>query len=182
MVASGDPNGAPNGGSSGTANENDSGGTNFDGSVLGDGATAQCTPIALTGVVVDEQGTDGNVPNGNGGTIADGTYNLTQVARYVGATGGIGVGPTGNTYQETIQITNGTTFERVRVVASNATTGTEARYAGVMVATSPNVSVTFSCPLQTTEQYSYTATGSSLVLISGAGAATGEQYTYTRQL
>lgn len=169
-------------GGGGVANEDGSATTTDEGGILtSDGATTQCTAITLAGVVVDEEGTSGQAPNGQGGTIANGLYNLTQVAKYVG-TGGIGVGPTGVTYQETIQITNGNTFERVRILASTSAVGSEERSIGVMVPVSPNLSITESCPLQQSLQYAYTATETSIVLITGAGTATGEQYTYTKQL
>ena len=162
---------AQDNGTSGTVGDDDGG--FIDGSI--DGATGTtCTSLALTGVVVDEVADAQDPPAATGGTINNGTYNLTQVDKYLGATGSL-AGPTGTTYQSTIRITNGTTFERVVVIASNATAGTEEGSVGVMLITAPNIAITINCPLQQQEQYTYTATSTTIVMTN---TVTRESYTY----
>lgn len=168
-----DPPGSVSGGSNTVPNENDSGVINDDGGIVSaDGAVTTCTDLALTGLVIDEDETDGTLPASTGGQIQNGIYNLTKVTRYVAVTGTT----TGITYQQTIQVTNGNTFQRVSILSSNATVGTAIPSSGVMVPTSPTLSITFTCPSQTVESYQYTVSGSTLVL---SNIQTNEQFTYT---
>ena len=83
----------------------------------GDGGV--CSDIPLNGALVDRTGVVGEPPVAPGGTIADGTYDLTQDTVYVGA-GGV-AGPTGITAKATIRIAGGKLDERIQLGGTGKT-------------------------------------------------------------
>lgn len=61
------------------------------------GDAGACTVLPNEGVIVDQNGIVGDAPTGSGGTIQEGTYELTAANVYVGAAGI--PGPTGQVVQ-----------------------------------------------------------------------------------
>ncbi|MBX3230337.1 MAG: hypothetical protein KIT84_03620 [Labilithrix sp.] len=122
-----------------------------------------CTDLELTGVLVDENAVADDPLPGNGGTIADGIYNLEGAQVLVGGSGL--PGPTGTTYRGTIRVSaGGTTFERVLQIGAQSGTPQETRARGSLATIAPNTTITLTCPTTTAEQYSFSATGPTLIL------------------
>jgi hypothetical protein len=144
----------------------------------GDPDAGECTDLENTGSVVDQTAViDDTVPLGTGGTILDGTYNLTsaQIFEPTGST----PGPTNATYAGSLRIT-GSTFERVIVTATSTSTqaGLENRVTGTIVPSGVNAKITLSCPIAVQEQVTYTVADESLTL---SNLTTKESFVFTKQ-
>lgn len=135
-----------------------------------------CTDLDDPTSARDEIGSSDPLIPGTGGTIVDGTYDLTSVQRYVGTSGQ--AGDTGRSYKEVMRITDGTTLERIRVLQINSGGGETTENASfVLTQTAGSNSITLSpkCPtLGTNQTLTFTAQGTTLTLTS-----LEQQFTYT---
>ena len=134
-----------------------------------------CNDVILSGVTIDRLGVLGDPPAGNGGTVIEGTYDLTSASVYVGVSGA--PGPTGISYQSTIVVA-GTTIQKVLRVQSSAAPPEEDRVTDSFAALGGTLTLTRVCPTGGQEQLSYTATPTSLTLTSNV---TRESLTYTKR-
>ena len=125
----------------------------------GDGGT--CTDLANTGFVVDEDVVNDDLPAGTGGTITDGTYDITSVRLHQGAAAL--PGPTGNSYQGAIRVT-GPTYERVVVFKSSAGAGSEVHSSGTFTPTGINATIALTCPSASQEQVTYSVLNDTLTV------------------
>lgn len=125
----------------------------------GDGGT--CTDLENTGFVVDESVVNDDLPAGTGGTVADGTYDITGVRLHQGA--GALPGPTGNSYQGSIRVT-GASYERVVVFKSSAGAGSEIRSTGTLTPSGINATIALTCPSPTQEQVTYSVMNDTLTV------------------
>lgn len=122
---------------------------------------AACNAIENNGVVVDRVGVSGDPPVSNGGTIADGRYDLTAYNVYVGI-GGI-TGPTGVTARSSLTILNGR-VEQVLEVGGN-TANKEVRTVQSYATTGATMLLTNICPASgSAQQLAYTANDVTLTL------------------
>jgi hypothetical protein len=140
----------PTGGGSGAET-----GTLVDGASLDGGEAGVCNDVVVTGGPVDRVAINLDPPVSTGGTIVDGTYDLTDYTVYVGISG-VG-GPTGITAQATIRIGGATIDEHLQIGgATQAVTDTT-----------------------TSSQFSVTgATFAETQLCPNAGAAEALQFTF----
>ncbi|MBX3219715.1 MAG: hypothetical protein KF795_04295 [Labilithrix sp.] len=125
----------------------------------GDGGS--CTALENTGLEVDENAVNDELPPGTGGTIADGIYDISSVRLYQSASGLPGL--TGNSYQGSIRVT-GQVYERVVVFKSSAGAGAETRSSGTFTPSGTNATIAITCPSPLQEQVTYTALDTSLVV------------------
>jgi hypothetical protein len=160
------------GGGGGGVSEAGGGEGGIDGGVDG----GVCTVLPNTGVLVPKLGVAQDPPPQTGGTIADGTYDLKDVAVYLGATG-VG-GPTGLEYKESIRITGGT-LERVRDVKNGNTNKTSSTDEAFHFAASQNnFALAMVCPLNTAAlPDQYTATDIQLTILE---SLTKEVFVYQK--
>jgi hypothetical protein len=163
------PIGAGAGGGSGTGE----GGTGDGGEGDSGDAGGACTDLPLQGVVVDQNAVTGDPPNGSGGTVADGTYDLTLATLYVGAAGT--PGPTGLEFRGVLRLSGGT-FERVHEEALTGQPPQEERTSGTFAAGGTTFSLARSCPTPAQDQLSYSAISNTLVITS---LLTRESFTFT---
>ena len=163
--------GGAGGGGTGTSSE---GGTAADagGGDPSDGGT--CTALPIQGAVVDQNAVTGDPPNGSGGTVADGTYDLTLATLYAGAAGT--PGPTGLQFRGVLRLSGGT-FERVHEEAITGQPPQEERTSGTFAAGGSTFSLSRDCPLPAAQdQLRYSAISNTLVLTS---LVTKESFTFT---
>jgi hypothetical protein len=158
------------GGSSGSSGE---GGVVDGGEDSGDSGAA-CNALTNDGNVVDQNRVVGDPPTGTGGSITDGTYELTQAQVYVGAAGT--PGPSGVTYRGVLRLTNGK-LERVTAMQANqGATPIESRTFAELVAGGTTFTVTQSCPAPFQDQYTYSVLNNTLNITS---LITKESFTFT---
>jgi hypothetical protein len=167
----------PVAGSSGSAGPSGGGGgagQTSDGGVREGGTDGgSCTDLALTGFVVDLTGTVGDPPDGQGGDIAAGTYDLQDARRYVGAGN---PAPTETTFQESMRVT-GTMIERVATITTP--TGTRrVNERGTFTAGGMNLTYVTSCPGSGQRSYAFTALSGSLTL---SDLVTKESFVYVKK-
>jgi hypothetical protein len=145
------------------------GSTSSSGAIVDAGPTPDggaCTDLVLTGAEAQvlENGVQEAPLAGTGGTVANGTYDLTQSSRFVGASGF--PGPTGTTYKAILRITAGTTYDKVQVQGSSSSTAViEIDQHGVLQTASTNATLSLTCPSVVVQSLSYTATDTTLTLI-----------------
>lgn len=171
-----DPTTVQPGGSSGGGAVTGGGGavTDGGGADVAVDALAACNAITITRGVVDQIGVTGDPPAGAGGTLVDGTYDLTD-ATYFAGTGGIG--PTGVSYKETIQL-DGATMQQARATLGGGRT-VEARRTSTVALSGARASISETCPAPSGAQsWGYTATGDTLSLIS---ATARTEFVYTKR-
>jgi hypothetical protein len=150
-----------------------SGDSSVDAAVADSGAA--CNDVALTGVLVDRIGINGDPPVGVGGTVVDGTYDLTGYSVYVGA-GGV-AGPTGISARGTIRISGGRIDEITEFSGSGPTT--QARKSSGYSAASATFATTEICPnVGGSRQRQFTAADPLLTLTD---MATKEAFTFTKR-
>jgi hypothetical protein len=157
------------------------GGSSGDGGIVADtgagtrpDASAECSDLDDPTTLIDQNNVSSDAPPGTGGQLVDGIYDLTVAERYVGISGQ--AGPTGLTYREVVQITGGSSFERVRLAQSNNGPIQTTNASFVLTSASPNLTLTPKCPTTGAgETYGYTLENGKLTLLS----ATGESLTYT---
>lgn len=134
-----------------------------------------CTDLVNAGVAVDQQAVADELVAGTGGTVSDGSYNLTEAKIYVGVAGT--PGPTNTTYRETIRIA-APTYERVLVFTSSGGTSSEIRSSGTFTQTGSTGSISLTCPSVNTEQVTFSATAQTLTV---SNIVTKESFTYVLQ-
>jgi hypothetical protein len=162
----------------GTGKPPGGGGTTTDGgTVITDAGTdgpAVCNDITLTGAIVDQTAVTGDPPAGAGGSIVDGTYDLTDSSSYVGNGA---IGPTGTSIKETIRIAAGTLQQYRQTTTSSGTTSLRASY--TMAVNNSTVSLAETCPTASlAQQWTFTVTGSQLALISPTSRV---EFVYTKK-
>ena len=138
----------------------------------GDAAMA-CNDVVNSAPVVAVTQIADDPPASSGGTIADGTYELTAVAIYTGASGP--TGPSGT--EQTTVVVSGATFQVVSA-------GQPPRRTLTLATSGTAFTATDTCPdsTVTTGTYTATATGLTIVIAGGtddAGARTVVE-TFTR--
>jgi hypothetical protein len=136
---------------------------------------AACNDVVLTGVLVDRTGVNGDPPVGLGGTVVDGTYDLTGYSVYVGV-GGV-AGPTGITARGTIRIAGGKLDEITELSGSGPTT--QVRKSSGYSAAAATFATTEICPsVGGGSQRQFTATDPLLTLTD---MVTKEAFTFTKR-
>lgn len=159
----GTPTNTGSGGTSGTSGTTDAG---------------ECSALDDPTTVVDVLAVSDPIIAGTGGTIVDGTYDLTSVRQFVGASGQPGA--TGATYKEVLRITGGSSLERIQIVQTGqGAVASTTNYAFVLRQSTPpstQFSLAQSCPIVGgATNYSYTAAGLQLTLVTADGA---QEFTY----
>jgi hypothetical protein len=146
-----------------------------DGAVGDAGEAGVCSDITLTGVLVDRIAIAGDPPVSTGGTIVDGTYDLTLYQAYVG-TSGVG-GPTGLTARSSLRITAGKIDQIIETGGSTPTTTLVTR--STYNATGTTFASTELCPATGGGgQLQYTASDPSLIL---RDPVTKEEFTFAKR-
>jgi len=140
----------------------------------GDGAAAACNDLTNDADVVDQNRIAGDPPIGTGGTIPDGTYELTRADVYVGAGGT--PGPSGVTYRGVLRLTNGKLERVTEVTANQGATPVTQRSFGDVTAIAPAFTVLQSCPAAFQDQYSYSVVNNTFNITS---TITHESFTFT---
>lgn len=134
----------------------------------------RCNDIVLTSFLVDRIGLNGDPPVGTGGTIVDGTYDLTRFDVYVGV-GGVG-GPTGITAQSTIRVA-GTTLDQV-ILYTGSGAPQEIRSTYSFAASGATLALTSICPAGGVSSRQFTANGTTLVVTDNVSK---EVFTFTQR-
>jgi hypothetical protein len=134
-----------------------------------------CTDLVAATVVINEIAVQGDPPAGTGGTILDGTYNITDSQHFIGLTGAPGV--TGNSYQGSIRISGGgTVIERHVIFKNPSNAASEYIEKGTFIpGASGNGTVNLTCPTPMQESVSYTVNGNNLVM---SNLVTKASFTY----
>lgn len=138
-----------------------------------------CNDVPLDGIVVDRVGVVGDPPPMAGGTIADGSYALTDLSVYVGASGT--GGPTGTSVQQSIRVAGGViaSVTRIQTAGDGGAFGPETRVSRSYVVQGTSLVATTTCPAGGgTQQLNFTATNAQLVVVDPQSR---EQSTYTRR-
>jgi len=139
-----------------------------------DGGT--CTDLAITGSLIDRTGVPGDPPTSTGGTIVDGSYDLTAYAVYVGVSGV--AGPTGITARASIRVGNGKIDEVLELGGTGKTTTTTATRSGY-AASGATFAETQLCPATGAgAQLQFTANDPLLILTN---LSTKEAFTFTKR-
>jgi hypothetical protein len=139
----------------------------------GDGGS--CTDLPNTGTEVPQNAVVDDVTPGSGGTIVEGTYNLTE-ARLLQGPSAL-PGPTGYSFQASIRIT-GQLYERVLVVKSSGGATSETRSTGTFVPNGTSATIVLSCPSSNQESVTYSAGSDSLTV---SNLITKESFVFTRK-
>lgn len=146
-----------------------------DGAVADGGDAGACSEITLTGVLVDRIAIAFDPPVSTGGTVADGTYDLTLYQVYVGASG-VG-GPTGLTARSSLRIAAGKIDQIIQTGGSTPTTTLVTR--STFKATGTAIATTELCPqLGGGDQLQYTAADPTLIL---RDPVTKEEFTFAKR-
>lgn len=139
------------------------------------GDAGACGSLTLTGLLVDRIGVVGDPPVSSGGTVADGSYDLTSYVVYVGA-GGV-AGPTGLTARSTIRIAAGK-IEQVLEIGGSSALKT-VRSISAYNATAATFATTELCPnVGGGAQRQFTANAPTLVLTD---LTTKEAFTFAKR-
>jgi hypothetical protein len=156
------------------------GGSSGEGGVLdsGDsdsgGDAGSCNALDNDGNVVDQNRIVGDPPTGTGGQIADGTWELTEAALYVGAGGT--PGPSGVTFKGVLRLTLGKLERVTEMTANQGANPITTRTFGDLVAGGSSFTVTQSCPAPFQDQYTYSVVNNTLNITS---LITKESFTFT---
>lgn len=136
-----------------------------------------CTDLAASTAVINEIAVQGDPPVGLGGALLDGTYNITDAQRFVGAAGVPGV--TGASYQGSLRLSAGATVLERHVIFKNASgAASELVHKGSFIpGTGGNGTVSLTCPTLTQESVSYTVNGNNLII---SNLVTKESLTYAK--
>jgi hypothetical protein len=138
-----------------------------------DGAPGPCNTLANNGPIVTIVNQAGSPPAPQGGSIADGTYYLTDLSVFTGADAG--AGSTGELVKKTIQIAGST---EQSIVHSGLGTVITTDTLGV---TGVNIADLQTCPSNRTTQVTFTANGGTLVVYSVDSKGFTEAETFTKQ-
>ncbi len=135
-----------------------------------------CNDVANTGQLVDRTGINGDPPVAIGGTILNGTYDLTAYSVYVGTAGT--AGPTGITAKATLRIAAGKIDEIIEIGGTGKTT-TVATRSSVYSVTGATFAETDLCPTGGGgRQLQFTAADPLLTLTD---ATNKEAFTFTKR-
>jgi hypothetical protein len=140
----------------------------------GDSSAAPCNTLTNDGNVVDQNRVVGEPETGTGGTIPDGTYELTLAQVFVGQSGT--PGPSGVTYRGVLRLTSGKLERVTEVQANQGATPIETRSVGDLVAGGSTFTVTQTCPAPFQDQYTYSVLNNTLNITS---LITKESFTFT---
>ncbi|MDB5214662.1 MAG: hypothetical protein JWO86_2589 [Myxococcaceae bacterium] len=146
----------------------------IDGGLEG-GEGGVCTDVVNTGTLVDRTGVNGDPPVSIGGTIVDGTFDLTAFSVFVGVAGT--AGPTGITARSTIRIT-GSKIEQIIEIGGTGKTTTVSTTSGTFTATGATFAETDLCPAGAARQLQFTAMDPLLTLTD---LTTKEAFTFTKR-
>lgn len=173
-AAAADGTGAGGGGGGGGGAGSEAGTTPDDAGT--EAGVVACNALDVTGATVDQLSATDAAPVGIGGTLIDGTYDLSD-ARVYGATA---AGPTGISYKGALVLdTIAGTMERVIVTAAQVGQPIEERSSLVYTASGTSIVAQVTCPAaRPNEQLTYTASATTLVLTN---VTTRESYTFTRR-
>jgi|GEM_PF-1726292 len=167
----GSPGGSAVGGGSGGGGGSRDGGSGDAG--LDVNVIEGCTELDPTGPIIDQNAVNDDPPAGTGGTIVDGTYDITDARINQGSVGL--PGPTGSSYQGSIRFT-GTTFERVVIFRSSAGAFAETRTSGTFVTNGQGATFSATCPAPGQEQVTYSVVSTAVTF---SNLATKESFTFT---
>lgn len=123
-----------------------------------------CNSVAKSGPVVTITCASGAVPAGTGGTIVDGTYNLTAHVRYL-ADGGACSGGT----DQSTEVIAGTSVQVI---------GGTGALSGTITVSGAMLTFNITCPSAASGVDTFTATPTTLTIFD---AMAGRVYTYTKQ-
>lgn len=151
----------------------------------GDGGTAiaeggadggVCSDLLNSGQLVDRTGVQGDPPTATGGTVVDGTYDLTAYAVFVGAAGV--AGPTGITAKASMRIGAGKVDEIIELGGTGKTATTTVTRSAFS-ASGSTFAETQLCPATGAgAQLQFTAQDTILTLTD---LSTKEAFTFTRR-
>lgn len=133
-----------------------------------------CTDLAADAKLVDRIAEQGEPPDSTGGTVTDGTYDLSNYVVYVGV--GTLPGPTGISARATIRIAAGV-IERVFETGGNSppqTTRSKSRFT-LLGATFTDTAI---CPATHAAQSQYTAREAEIVFVD---LVTKEAFTFVKR-
>jgi hypothetical protein len=137
-----EPGSMTGGGAGGGGGGGSEGGTGSEGG-FDAGEAGVCNDLVNTGTLIDRTGVNGDPPVATGGTVVDGTYDLTAFAVYVGTAGA--PGPTGITARSTIRIAAGK-IDQILELAGTGKTSTVTTMSSVYTATGATFAETDLCP------------------------------------
>lgn len=164
--------GSSGGGGGGGGGE---GGVGVDGGFdAGEGGV--CNDVVQTGQLIDRTAISGDPPVATGGTIVDGTYDLTEYSVYVGTAGS--PGPTGITAKETARIAGGK-IDEIREIGGTGKTTTVTTTSSVYSVTGATFAETDVCPTGGGgRQLQFTANDPQLILTD---LTTKEAFTFAKR-
>ena len=120
-----------------------------DGSVA-DTGPAGCNDLTYGSAVLTIQDDPIATPTATGGTVSDGTYNLSTYTHYTGVGGSSGAGTL--TLRSTVRITG----NKIDILRKDFT-GIEKRWSGTFVTSGSDITISYTCPSASTETGSYSA-------------------------
>jgi hypothetical protein len=124
-----------------------------------DGGT--CNDFENVGQLVDQEGQIGEPPIQSGGTIVDGTYELTSDEVFVGGVGG----PTGVQVQATIVVAGGVLDRAITIEDTTNGQTSDRRETFQFAASDADLALAETCPLATAAvTNTYTATATTLTI------------------
>lgn len=171
-------NGAPNIGTGGGSSSGSSGegGVTDSGGVDDSGDAGACNALTTDGTFVDENRVVGPAAPPTGGSIPDGTYDLTEVQLYIDNSGT--PGPSGVTYRGILKLTNGKLERLIETVANQGAQPIPSRTYGDLVANGVDFTfnVTQTCPVPFIDENTYSVISNKLTYTS---KATNRSFTFT---
>jgi len=140
------------------------------------GEAGVCNDLVNSGTLVDRTAVPGDPPTATGGTVVDGTYDLTDYSVYVG-TGGA-PGPTGITAKATLRIAGGKIDEIIEL-GGTGKTSTVTTSSSVYSVTGATFAETDLCPAGGGgRQLQFTANDPQLILTD---ATSKEAFTFAKR-
>ena len=143
------------------------------GADAGDSGSA-CNTLDNNGNVVDQNRIVGDPQTGTGGTIPDGTYELTLAQVYVGVGGTPGA--SGVTYKGVLELKAGHLDRVTEMTPNQGASPITTRTKGDLVAGGSTFTVTQTCPSPFQDQYTYSVVSNTLNITS---LITKESFTFT---
>lgn len=135
-----------------------------DGAVV-DSGPAGCNDLAYGSAVLTIQDDPIATPAATGGTVSDGTYNLSTYTHYTGVGGSSGAGTL--TLRSTVRIT-GNKIDILRRDYTNV----EKRWSGTFVTSGTTITINYTCPAASSESGGYSAAPSKFAYYPLAGYET----------
>lgn len=147
-----------------------------DSSTVDGGEAGVCNEVQITGSLIDRIGVNGEPPVATGGTIIDGTYELSIYSVYVGV-GGV-AGPTGITAKGNLLVAGGRIDDVLELGGSGKTTSTIRTNSSYAI-TGATLASTELCPnVGGGKTRQFTATDSSVTLTD---LTTKEAFTFVKR-